>query len=104
MALTAKNKDTPHLSRTAFWDIDFEKLDIDRYADFVIIRIFERGTIQDIEAIINYFGEPRIIKSLTEATSLLPRAFAIAQKLFGLSVNQFSCYTPQRRLRNYSMF
>jgi hypothetical protein len=104
MAITTRDNNTPYLSPAAFWDIDLDKLDLDRYADFAIIRVFERGTLQDIEAIIRYYGESRIITSLTRATSLLPRAVAVAQKLFGLSANQFSCCTPQRQVRNYSRY
>lgn len=104
MASTTENKSVPLLSRTAFWDIDFNKLDLDRYPDFVIIRVFERGTMQDIDEIIKYFGEPGIINSLTKATSLLPRAVALAKKFFGLSTDQFSCYTPHQQARNYSMY
>jgi len=104
MASITENKNIPQLSRAAFWDIDLDKLDLERYADFAIIRIFERGTLQDIEEIVKYFGESKITNSLTTATSLLPRAIAVAQKLFGLSNNQFSCYTPQRQVRNYSKY
>ncbi len=104
MALVASNKVTPKLSRAAFWDIDLEKLDLERFADFAIIRIFERGTEQDIYEIIRYFGESRIIDSLTHASTLQPRAIAVAQKLFNLSSNQFSCFTPSQQVRNYSKY
>jgi hypothetical protein len=40
MALLASNRVTLKLSRAAFWDIDLEKLDLERFADFAIIRIF----------------------------------------------------------------
>lgn len=104
MAYLAENKFKPHLSKSAFWDIDLGKLDLDRYADFAIIRVFERGTEQDIREIIRYFGQSRIIDTLTHATTLQPRAVAVAQKLFGLSPNQFSCFTPQRPVRSYSKY
>lgn len=38
----------PTFNKTMFWDVDFEKLDYDRYANFVIERVFERGDIEDI--------------------------------------------------------
>jgi hypothetical protein len=37
MALLASNRVTPKLSRATFWDIDLEKLDLERFADFAII-------------------------------------------------------------------
>lgn len=104
MAFITENKAVPTLSRVAFWDIDLKSLDLDGYADFSIIRIFERGTEQDIKEIIVYFGETKIIDSLTHATSLLPRAVAVAQKLFNLSLDQFSWFTPQQPVRSYSKY
>jgi hypothetical protein len=104
MAHLPENKAKPHLSKFAFWDIDLEKMDLDRFADFAITRVFERGTEQDIWEIIRYFGEPRITDSLTHASTLQPRAIAVAQKLFGLSPSQFACSIPQQQGRSFSKY
>jgi hypothetical protein len=92
------------LSKSAFWDIDLDNLDMDRYADFTIIRVFERGTSEDIKQILAYYGEHRIVESLTNALSLQTRAIALGKKLFGLSQNEFRCYTLQQPVRNYSQY
>lgn len=104
MASPTSNKAAPRLSRSAFWDIDLGKLDIERYADFAIIRVFERGTPEDIQEIITYFGKSRISDSLTRASSLQPRAIALGEKLLGLSRNQFSCLKPSPQVMRYSRY
>ena len=104
MANKSNDLKTPRFSRSAFWDIDLEKLDLDRFAEFAIIRIFERGTSADIEQILGYFGKSKIIDILTHAESLQPRAIALGEKLLGISRNQFSCSKPSRQVMSYSGF
>lgn len=81
----------PILSRSAFWDIDLSTLDFDRYGDFTIIRVFERGTAEDINQILEYYGRPLIIETLTNASSLMPRAIALGEKILSISPGQFGC-------------
>lgn len=92
------------LSKFAFWDIDLAKLDFERYVDFIIIRVFERGTIEDVNKVINYYGERRVIQSLTSATILLNRAVRLGEYLFGLSRHQFKCSNDSQPLMDYSKY
>jgi hypothetical protein len=94
----------PSLSKYAFWDIDLDNFDIDRYADFAIIRVFERGTADDIKKLLDYFGKSKIIDTLLQASSLQPRAVALGQQLFGLSPDQFACSRPSQPVRSYSKY
>ncbi len=94
----------PKLSGSAFWDIDLSKLDFDRYADFAIIRVFERGTPEDIYKISDYYGKSRLINSLTQANTLTPRAMALGEQLLGISPDQFACSRRTPRAMSYSMY
>ena len=98
------SKAAPHLSRSAFWDIDLEKLDIERFADFTIIRVFERGTAEDIQEVINYFGKSKITETLTRTASLQPRAIALGEKILGIPPNQFTCSKPSPQVMSYSRY
>lgn len=40
--------DKPIFNRRMFWDVDFDKIDYDAKANFVIERVFERGDVEDI--------------------------------------------------------
>lgn len=94
----------PKLSRFAFWDTDLSKIDFDRYNEFAIIRVMERGTEQDIDEIIRYYGRSVIISTLISANRLMPRAIAAAKKHFSLTDNDFSCCIHKLPVRNYSKF
>lgn len=46
------------LSHTAFWDVDFDKLNQSEHADFIIARVFQYGILSDLRVILkNYSGE-----------------------------------------------
>jgi len=50
-------------------------LDFDKYADFVIIRVFERGNENDIHQITTYYGKLTIISTLTKQVVYCPEQF-----------------------------
>lgn len=94
----------PNLSHFGFWDVNKETLDFERYANFVIIRVMERGTEKDMQEIIRYYGEPKIIEVLTSATSLLLRGITAGKYYFHLKDSDFKCFTKKPSQQNFSMF
>lgn len=94
----------PVLSQRAFWDTDLRTLDFERYSDFVITRVFERGSEADKVALVPYYGEQRIIDTLTHAPSLMPIALESAKQLFHLSDQDFACYKSKPPARNFSRY
>jgi hypothetical protein len=38
----------PVFDRRIFWDVDFDRMDLDAKWRFVIERVFERGDVEDI--------------------------------------------------------
>jgi hypothetical protein len=45
----------PQFDRRIFWDVDFDALDYDGRAEFVIERVFERGDVGDINKKVRNF-------------------------------------------------
>ncbi|MDP3180604.1 MAG: hypothetical protein Q8M67_02195 [Bacteroidota bacterium] len=43
-----KSKSKPIFAKRIFWDVNFEQIDYDAKANFVIERVFERGDVEDI--------------------------------------------------------
>ncbi|HEY0068226.1 MAG TPA: hypothetical protein VGB46_12705 [Flavisolibacter sp.] len=81
----------PNLTRLAFWDTDLAALDLDKYADFTIHRVLQRGNQQDIAEIILYYGKDKIRTAIRSSTSLQPREIILAKQVFGLSEKDFEC-------------
>jgi hypothetical protein len=96
------NIQKPILSQNTFWDTRLETLDFDRYADFTIIRVFERGLDAEIREVIRYYGNDKVVEALTSADQLMTRAFKISQRLFHLSNDNYKCFIKKQQAMNYS--
>jgi len=57
----------PNLNPRLFWDIRFEELDYEKYANFVIERVFERGDVEDIRQTRRFYGDEKVRQALTKA-------------------------------------
>jgi len=86
----------PNISKLAFWDIDFEKLNADssnyeKFKIFIITRIFERGKDDDVEEIIKFYPRETIIEILTKEKTLMNRAVYYGEKLLNIKREDFIC-------------
>ena len=67
-----------------FWDVDPNIVDPAVHADFLIVRIMERGTRADVRTAWAYYGASRIQAALTAAPALSPKTIAFFANQFGL--------------------
>lgn len=92
----------PVFDKRIFWDVNFEQLDIDAKADFVITRVFERGDIEDIRQCRRYFGDEKVAKALLNARYLPEKTFYLAAAVIDKNVTEFKCY--KNRQSNPGLF
>jgi len=64
----------------------------------------ERGNEQDIEEVIGYYGKEAVIRELTSANSLMPRAVEAGRQLFHFKESDFKYFTTTPLKRNLSQF
>jgi hypothetical protein len=94
----------PALTRNTFWDTRLENLDYDRYSRFIITRVFERGLDSEIREAIRYYGNKRIVDTLTSVDQLMPRAFTLSKRLFNLSNEDYKCFGKKQQTMPYSKY
>ena len=63
-----------------FWDTTLEKIDFSAHKHYVINRVFERGTEEEIKEIIRFYGRETILSSIDNAIDS-PFADNVKQKL-----------------------
>lgn len=75
-------------------------MDYEKNAAYIIRKVFERGTVDDVSEVIAYYGETKTAESLLTAPSLRHHTVVLASKLFDLPLYSFKCYTtkPYRRI------
>ncbi len=88
--MTEKSK--PIFNRRIFWDVDFDKIDYDGKASFVIERVFERGDVDDIRQCRRYYGDEKVIEALLTAKFLPLNTTYFVSAIFEKPLNEFRCY------------
>lgn len=87
-----KSKDKPIFNKRIFWDVNFEALDYDKKAGFVIERVFERGDVDDIRQCRRYYGDEKVTDVLLNAKYLPLHTTYLAAAVIGRPLTDFRCY------------
>ncbi len=83
---------TPYLSKTAFWDVDFDSLDPELNAVFIIEKVFNYGLSSDNKATMSYYGEERIKTEIVKGAYFKKKVFRFLCVIFDLEPEAFICY------------
>ena len=75
-----------------FCDVNIDKLDIDKKADFVIARVFERGDVEDIRQCRRYYGDEKIALALLNIKYLPEHTMYFAAAIINKDITEFRCY------------
>ncbi|MBP6659236.1 MAG: hypothetical protein KA174_01080 [Chitinophagales bacterium] len=92
--MSAKPK--PIFHKRIFWDVNFENLDYENKANFIIERVFERGDVEDIRNCRRYYGDEKVTTVLLNAKYLPERRLYLASAVINKPINEFRCYILQQ--------
>jgi hypothetical protein len=84
--------DKPLLQRRIFWDVDFDRLDYDKSANFIIERVFDRGDVEDIRQCRWYYGDEKVADALLNAKFLMEHRTYLAAAVIDKPIEDFRCY------------
>ncbi len=82
----------PIFEKRIFWDVNFEQIDYDAKANFVIERVFERGDVEDIRQCRRYYGDEKVTEALLKAKYLPEHRIHLASAVIDKPLNEFRCY------------
>lgn len=102
MADRISNK--PIFNKRIFWDVNFEALDYNAKAGFIIERVFERGDVEDIRQCRRYYGDEKIKSTLTNAKWLSLATIYLACALFNNILTDYKCYNTARSNPTHWMY
>lgn len=72
--------------------MNFETLDYEGKASFIIERVFERGDVPDIRNCRRHYGDDKICTVLTNAKWLSLHTIYLACALFDNELTDYKCY------------
>jgi hypothetical protein len=87
-----KRQKKPEFNKRIFWDVNFEQLDYDAKANFVIERVFERGDVDDIRQCRRYYGDKQVTEALLYAKFLPLHTIYFASAVINKPIQSFRCY------------
>ena len=88
-----EEKPKPIFEKRIFWDVNFENIDYDNKANFVIERVFERGDVQDVRNCRRYYGDDKVREALLNAKYLPLHTIHFASAIVDRPITDFRCYT-----------
>ena len=87
-----------------FWDVGFKESDLDKHAQFIIVRVFERGEIADVKKIRAYYGDVKIKKEIKKAKYIEPETLQFLSAIYNIPLKQFRCYTEKQLRSQHSVY
>ncbi len=84
------------ISKNAFWDIEFDKLDVEKSSLYVMEKVFNYGSWNDQVAIMKYYSLPRIRQEIVKASYLRKPVLSFLCTILHLQKTDFSCYNKMQ--------
>ncbi len=80
------------LDKRLFWDVEVADIDADRHRRFIIQRVLERGSLEDIRSTIRHYGLSVFTSEAQRIRSLDSVTLAFAACLGNVGKETFRCY------------
>ena len=97
-------KAKPVFDKRIFWDVDFEKLDYEGKASFIIERVFDRGDVEDIRQCRRHYGDEKMKQVLTNAKWMTLHSIYLACALFENELTDYKCYITAQSNPNHFVY
>jgi len=85
-------KAKPIFEKRIFWDVNFEQIDYDAKANFVIERVFGWGDVEDIRHCRRYYGDEKVTEVLLNIEYMPDHRVHLASAVFDKPLTEFRCY------------
>jgi uncharacterized protein YbcC (UPF0753/DUF2309 family) len=87
----------PTLDKGLFWDWRYDAIDWQQSYRSVIERVLERGTQEEWEELIRFYGKPVIMKALKDEIKFLPdHTIEKVSNYFSIAKEEMECYTRKQ--------
>ena len=99
---TIRSSSKPNLHKRLFWDWRYEEINWQGSYSSVIARVVERGTDEEIEELIRFYGKAKVINALKKDIKYLPDY--VVDKVthyFNIQKEELACYERKQLRRGH---
>jgi hypothetical protein len=89
-------KSLPNLPKVLFWDIQRQAPDYENHPEWVIQRVLERGSMDDIAEVILFYGKEKVKEVLTTTLHLDEDILYLASAILDIPLKNFLCYSTRQ--------
>ena len=83
-------------SNNLFWDADPADMDLQRNKRYIVQRVLERGTVEDLRAVFHIYGLENVVAAAKSLRTLEPRALSFISCVAGEPKENFRCYMQKQ--------
>jgi len=85
-----------NISKNLFWDVDISKIDDIQNKRLIIERVFTMGDLQDVVAVIQFYGLKTVKHELMNAGYLDNKTLSWVSNFFNIPKSKFKCFTKKQ--------
>ena len=75
-----------------FWDTEYNELDWDKHAKFIIERVLHRGTWNEFQQVLEYYGRNKNVETVKNLRYLEKRVMHFCRVYFDIPLSEMRCY------------
>lgn len=91
-------KAKPNISKVAFWDVDFDRIDYEKESIWVIGKVLNDGLWEDVLELFQFYGVARIKKEIVQIPYLNKRVLQFWSSYFQIKENEFKCFKKKQSM------
>jgi hypothetical protein len=93
MEESSTNRQRPNLKDRLFWDWKVDEIDWQKSARSIIERVLSRGSNEEYDELVRFYGREKIVHVLTVERCSIPNiSMDLVTSYFGLKKEELSCY------------
>ncbi len=85
-----------NLSNRLYWDVDPSSLDWEKDMPLIVIRVVERGTIEEWRTILRKYGLNKIVATAKKIRSMDLMAVNFLAQISDTPITEFLCYNTRQ--------
>lgn len=97
-------KPKPNISKTAFWDVNFDEIDFERNARDVMNRVLMNGKLEDWKAINEFYGIDKVRQEIIEMRYLTDITLNFCSFYYQIPKEEFRCYKLKQSIPKHWEF
>ena len=92
----------PNLPKRLFWDWRYDAIDWQNLYPSIIARVIERGTNEEVQELIRFYGKDKVVNALMKEILYLPDyAMDKATNYFHIKKEELACYARKQLRRGH---